>query len=137
MKAIWWLLITVAVTLGFDALIVFGLGDKQILVSPPEARVEGFMRQLSTRRYERAVPYLSDQLTKRVDAAELRALSARLRSRCGEVWDVSGEPIWIKDDKAEAAAVLETQRAGTVTLKFGLTRRQGEWAIDDLNNLEN
>ena len=135
MKAIWLLMITVAATLAFTALIVFGWSDKQIMVSPPEAKVEGFMRQLSTQRYERALPYLSDELTKHVHADKLRALTERLKSQTGEILDVRGEPGWMKGDKAEAAVALETKRAGTVRLKFGLTREQGEWAIDALNDL--
>jgi hypothetical protein len=135
MKAIWLLMIIVAATLGLNALIVFGLGDRQILVSPPEAKVEGFVRELNTKRYERALPYLSDELATHVDVDKLKTLTARLKGRVGEIADVRGEPGWMKGDKAEATAEMETERAGTVTLKFGLTRQQGEWAIDGLNDL--
>ena len=136
MNAIWGVLLALAVTLGAIAVLVFGLGDSTIFVSPPEAVVEGFMRQLTAKRYERALPFLSEGLAARTGPDRLRALTEQLRSRTGEITDVRGEPGLIQGDRAEATVALKTKSAGESRLKFPLSRQEGTWSIDGLEALE-
>jgi hypothetical protein len=136
MNAIWGVLLVLALALGAFAVLVFGLGDATIFVSPPEAVVEGFTRQLATGRYERALPFLSEDLAARTGPDQLRALTERLKSRTGEITDVRGEPGWIQGDRAEATVALKTESAGESKLKFPLSRQEGTWSIDGLEALE-
>lgn len=135
MKAIWGVLLVCAATLALLAGVVFGLGDSSVFVPPPEAVVEGFMRELATKRYERALPYLTEDLAARTDADALKSLTARLKSRTGDILDVRGEPGWIDGDRAEASVTLKTKHAGQPALRFTLTRQEGAWSIDNLQSL--
>jgi hypothetical protein len=126
----------IAATLAGIAGVVLGLGDAQTLTSPPEARVEGFVREMMTARYEQAKSYLSDELAAQTDAARLKALSQAWEKRTGMIEDVRGEPGWIKDDQAEAFAALQTKGSRQWRLKFKLSRHQGVWSLDDLGRAE-
>jgi hypothetical protein len=135
MKAIWCLLLCMALALALVAADVFGLGDRHILVSPPDAVTEGFVRELVTNRYEMALPYLSDDLAQQVNAEQLKQATQQLRRRTGRISNVTGEEGWIKGDQAAAGVLLDTEKAGELHLHFRLTREQGEWAVSDLREL--
>lgn len=132
MKAILWVLLTIAVTLLLLAGVVFGLGDKTVMVAPPESITEGFMRSLSTRRYDQALTFLHDNLKKQTPTDDLKAFTQRIEREHGGIQNVSGEPIWIKGDRAEASAFLQTQRVKEVEIKFKLERDKGEWVIGEI-----
>ena len=136
MKAIWAVLLVFAVTMGLLAGIVFGLGDKTIFVPPPEAVVEGFMRELATGRYERARAYLSREVAARTGSEKLRDLREKLRGRTGDILDVRGEPGWHTELRAEAYVRLKTKQAGEPSLRFTLSLEEGVWAINGLGSLE-
>ena len=136
MKALLYVPLAVAVGLASVALVVFGLGDRETLVPPPEAVVEGFVRELETGRYERATAYLGEELSGRVGAEQLEGWTRRLLERTGDVLDVEGVPGWHTDARAEAYAVLTTERAGEPRLRFTLAREQGVWKINGLTSLE-
>jgi hypothetical protein len=115
---------------------VFGLNDSTVLVPPPEAVAEGFARALVAGRYDRALPYLSEELAADVGPDGLLALAYHLKGRTGKVLNVQGEPGWLAQDSAEAAATLQTESAGYVRLTFPMSRRQGVWSISSLEALE-
>jgi hypothetical protein len=128
--------LTIAAALALIAGVVFGLGDTTVLVPPPEAMVEGFMRELVTKRYERTMPYLSQELRAEVRPETLKEVTDRLRQRAGEIRDVRGEKGWIQGDRAEASARLKTELLDCPSLKFILSRQDGIWLISDLSSLE-
>ena len=123
----------VAVVLGTLAGVVFELGDRTIFVAPPEAVAEGFVRQLASGRYDRAVPYLSTRLAEHVDSGALKTSTERLEARTGEILDVRGEPGSIDGDRASARVRLKTESAGEVELALPLVREEGVWSIDGLD----
>jgi hypothetical protein len=136
LKALVYVPLVVAAALALVAAAVFGLGDRRTLVPPPEAVVENFVRELETGRYERATGYLNTELESSVTPEQLRAWTARLRGRTGEIIDVRGEPGWLAGERAEAYARLKTERAGEPALRFTLSREGGVWKINGLLSLK-
>jgi hypothetical protein len=136
MNTILGVLLAITLTLGLLAGIVFGLGDRTMFVPPPEAVAESFMRQLTTGRYARALPYLSDDLAARTTPDTLRALTDRLQNRTGKILNVRGDPVSISGDQAEANATLKTKAAGEPAFNFKLTRQEGVWKISDIGSLD-
>jgi hypothetical protein len=129
-------LVTVALALVVTAGSLFGLRDRSVLASPPEATVEDFVRKLETGRYVRAHADLSDDVAQQVSPDSLQSLLRALESRVGKIRDVHGERLWMTDGTARAAAVLETDRGRKVEIAFPLTWTSGEWSVADVRGLE-
>jgi ABC-type transporter MlaC component len=123
--------LAIALALAFIYGVVFGLGDTHVLVSPPEAVAEGFMRSLTTRRYRQALPFLNDELQERVTPEALKAYAQRLEAEHGKIKDVKGEAGWMKGDRAEAHAVLQTDQGKEVKHPIRLERSEGAWSVSD------
>lgn len=136
MKTLVYLSLTVAFALALIAGMVFGLGDATTFVPPPEAVVESFVRELETKRYERAMSYLSEEYRAKVRPRTLKDLTERLKQRTGDITEVRGEKGWIQGDRAEASARLKTELLGRPSLKFAVSRKDGVWLISDLHSLE-
>ena len=123
--------LAIAVALAFIYGVVFGLGDTHVLVSPPEAVAEGFMRSLTSHRYRQALPFLSDDLQERVTPEALKAYTHRLEAKHGKIKDVKGKAGWVKGDRAEAQAVLQSERGKEVKHPIRLERSEGAWSVSD------
>ncbi|MFN2565654.1 MAG: hypothetical protein ABR499_11715 [Gemmatimonadaceae bacterium] len=136
MNALLGVALTVALALGVTAGALFGLRDRSVLTSPPEATAEDFMRKLVTQRYVRAHADLGDDLAQQVTPDSLRSLLRALESRVGTIVDVRGERLWMTDGAARAAAVLETERGEKVEVEVPLEWSGGEWAVADVRGLE-
>ena len=124
-------LVVVAVLLGIVWTAVFTLGDTGILVSPPEAVAEQFLRSLQTRRYEQARAQLASELKTRTAAGDLRRLHQDLETRVGRIEKVEGEKGAAPE---EAHCRLETDR-GQVRVTLPFERASGEWHVRDLTAL--
>jgi hypothetical protein len=135
MKALLQMPLALLVTLGLIAGAIYGLGDRSVLVPPPEAVVEGFVRKLETGRYSVALDHLSEAQRQRNDAERLRRLSEELRQRTGPIYDVRGEAGPMNEYRGEATAVLNLKHERSAELKFGLRFEHGLWRIDDLGEL--
>jgi hypothetical protein len=129
-------LLTIALALGVTAGSLFGLRDRSVLASPPEATVEDFVRKLATGRYVRAHNDVSDAVAEQVNPDSLRSLLGALESRVGEIVDVHGERLWMTRSGARAAAIVKTDRGQEVTVEFPLEWSSGEWSVADLQGLE-
>src|SRR3712207_2788932 len=129
-------LLTMALALAVTAASLFGLRDRSVLASPPEATVEDFLRKLATGRYVRAHADLSDDDAAQVSPDSLRSLVRALENRVGAIVDVRGERLWMTEGSARAAAVLETDRGREVEVDFPLTGSSGEWEGADVRGLE-
>jgi hypothetical protein len=126
MKTIAQLLAVLALAMAVVAAWVFGAGDRQTFVPPPDAVAEGFVRQLASRRYDRVDSYLSR--SHRITAAELRW-------RCDPLWRYSGQ---VNHVDAELVA-RDAERARAVARVSGdvaearfvveLTREHGLWKV--------
>ena len=136
MSAILGALAVFAVAMLLVAGAVFRLGDASLLVPPPESVAEGFTRALVGGRYDRALPYLGEELAAEVGTEDLRRLAYDLKGRTGTVLNVQGEPGWMTNERAAAAAVLQTESAGYVRLTFPMSRSEGVWSISSLHGLE-
>jgi hypothetical protein len=119
-------------TLALVGVVVFGLGDRTVLVSPPEAVAENFARELAAHRFKEALRFLSEDLVARTNPRDLKSRMKRLESSGGSVLDVVGEPVTMDQKKAQALAVLEMDYWGRFPLQFRLVREEGMWRIADL-----
>jgi hypothetical protein len=111
---------------------VFALGDTGILVSPPEAVAEQFLRSLQTRRYEQARALLASEARTQITGDDLRRLHRDLESRVGKIENVQGQK---SDAPNEAYCLLETRR-GQVRVALPFERANGDWHIRDVAALQ-
>lgn len=110
------------------------LGDRSVLVPPPEAVAEGFVRQLETGRYSRAIPYLAADLASRTTPDTLRILYESLQARAGRIHEIRGDRERVGEDRAVALALLRTE-TGPDTLRFPMRREHGVWSIESIEPL--
>jgi hypothetical protein len=132
-KAVAAVLGVAAVSLALVAWAVFVLGDRTVLVPPPEAVAEGFMRQLQTRRFEQARSYLARPAVR--SAEDLRARLEALERAVGRIQDVRGRRGTVGSLDASAVADLTTADRARAEVAFSLRREHGEWRIADLDGL--
>ena len=131
MKDVFLLLGVIAVALAITAAAVFGLGDRETLVPPPEAVAESFTREIAERRYDLALEFLSDERRKDHDASTLRAQYEPILQRVGVMNQVSAETDWMDLHTASATSTVNA-KLGSVTLQLGFVRERGLWRIDGL-----
>ena len=123
-----------AAGLALCAAAVFGGGDRRILVSPPEAIAEDFLRAVRMKRYPQAAKYLSQEARAQVGEADLAAVRDRLEAVVGGIEDVRGEESRITGDGAEAGAEIRGL-ARTTTVALRLRREKGEWRVEGIEGL--
>jgi hypothetical protein len=122
---------TLVCVLGAIGVVVELTGDGHILVPAPEAAGEGFLREVETERFSRALPYLSEQLRSSVDEEDLRQLLISLEQRHGSIEDVRGDESTIDGDRAGAVVTIKTD-SGEVPLRLHLRREKHLWKISVL-----
>jgi len=130
MKPVISVLVVMAAALGVVALAIAG-GDRQTLVSPPDAVAESFARQMAGRRYVLGLRYLSPQLRERIGEEELRRWFDPVRQQLGVANAVDARLEWVERDRASATASIDAEH-GRAILKLDMVSRQGLWVIDDL-----
>jgi hypothetical protein len=129
-------LLTIVLAFALSAGALFGLRDRSVLASPPEAVAEDFVRKLETGRYVRAHEDLSDDLAKQIGPDSLRSLLHGLEQRVGQILDVQGERLWMTNTGARAAAILTTEGGQELEVEFPLEWSNGEWSVADVRGLE-
>jgi hypothetical protein len=128
MKAIAQLLVTMTVAMMIVAVWVVAAGDRQTLVPPPDAVGEGFLRQLTARRYDRVDSYLSHARQKWSAEARRRQFDSLWRYT-GGVNQVDAELVSIEGDHARAVATAHGDVAD-VRVLVELIREHGLWKVD-------
>jgi hypothetical protein len=128
MKAIVQLLATMMLAMMVIAVWVFAAGDRQTLVPPPDAVGEGFLRQLTARRYDRVDSYLS-HARQEWSSAALRRQFDSLWRYTGTVNQVDAELVSIDGDHARAVATAHGDLADARML-VELIRERGVWKVD-------
>ena len=111
------------------ALVLGATGDAHLLVPPPEAAGEQFLRKLGTGRYALARSHLTTARAARTDVAALRYFTRQVELRIGTIRDVHGDSAIAAGDSATAWLTLTGARdALHATL---VTRREHSvWKID-------
>lgn len=114
------LAVVTAAVLGLVGLAVFTLGDRETLVSPPEAIAEDFVRALATGRYDVAMQYVDPDAG--ISRDEIRGWSDALRSEAGGIQSVDIPEVFHDRDAAIARYAVttthQTQISGTLRLRF-------------------
>jgi hypothetical protein len=131
MKAIVQLVAALTLAMIVVAAWVFAAGDRRTLVPPPDAVAEGFLRQLTARRYDRVESHVSR--TRRSapawSAATLRRRFEPLWRYTGRVNQVDAELVSIEGDRARAVAGAQGDLAEARVL-VELAREHGLWKVD-------
>jgi hypothetical protein len=102
-------------------------GDTTVAVPPPESIAEQFGRHIAARRYDRALQHVADGSG--ITLITVRLAGEAFHQRAGAIAQVEGEPGAISGERATAAAVFTTRRAGRVRFAFQLVRSRGVWKI--------
>ncbi|MFP5248117.1 MAG: hypothetical protein ACLGH0_15595, partial [Thermoanaerobaculia bacterium] len=108
-----------ALLVGATALAVKAFDDRALFVPPPDAVAEGFTRELATKRYDRAQPYL----VKEAPEAELRELAKRI----GDPNEVEAE-IVARDDQRALVNVRVKSAKHSDALAYELVF-EDEWKV--------
>ncbi|MEK6374422.1 MAG: hypothetical protein AABO58_17185 [Acidobacteriota bacterium] len=131
MRALAGVVLSAAVALGIAYAVVEVAGDRETLVSPPDAIAEAFYRSIVTRRFEPA----ADLLSRRSDADRdaLRALADEIARNDGRVTDVAAE---IEERSADRARVTVTLRGERSEEKrdVDLVWEDDAWRVRRLDN---
>lgn len=119
MKPLLGVLLAFALLLACSAVAVNLFADRALFVSPPDAVAEGFIREVMTKRWDRAREYLAnpDSMT--------RAQLEELQSRLGEGENADAHTI----SRDAARAVVEVT-VGTQTLRVALIWAEG-WRVTE------
>jgi hypothetical protein len=112
-----------AVLVGASAVAIELFEDRELLVPPPDAVAEAFVREVITGRYARAREYLAAPLSDE----ELRALERMLEERTGEASEVEAEVVAQTAERALATVRVSGGR-GSEAVAFALIFRK-EWKI--------
>ena len=102
--------------------------DRQLFTPPPDAVAEGFMREVVTRRLDRALNYLPDS---NAETEPLRLLADSIEERLGHVDDVQAETITSTDDEALVRVTLRSAK-GSATLVVKTVWEKGGWKAADV-----
>jgi hypothetical protein len=117
--------VTVALLIGLCAVAVDLFGDRDTFVSPPDAVAEGFVREVVTKRWDRARPYLAEPES--MSNAQLEALQQSWEQRVGNPSTIEAKTISRDDEQALANVQMQSER-GSEAVAFAL-RFENEWKI--------
>ena len=97
MRVIAGIVILCVLLIGVCAAAIHQFDDRELFVSPPDAVSEGFMREVTMRRFDRSAGYLANSDTPQ---GEMRILADSIEQRIGSVNDVEAETISRTDSEA-------------------------------------
>lgn len=114
-------LLAVALLVGATWLSTEQLHDRELMVSPPDAVAEGFVRAVMEKRFEPAGSYMKEE-------ADLEPLYERLHARLGEASAIDAELVSRTDEEALVNVRLESAQA-TEVLALPLVWENGAWKV--------
>lgn len=117
-----------AAGLAFVAAAVFAGRDTSVLVPPPDAVAETFVRALAMERYELARQHLARGVERETSASELRAAFDPLRAHTGKPDQVTADTSSATGTHARVLATLEGRR-GNAAMYVDLVRERGLWKV--------
>jgi hypothetical protein len=124
MKEIAGVILATALLLGMSALAI-ERGDRATFVSPPDAVAEGFVREVVTKRWDRARTYLADPDS--MSNAEIEVLQKSWGQHIGDPSGIEAEIDSRTDEQANVNVRLKSAK-GSAVLAFALTF-DGEWKL--------
>jgi len=111
---------------------VFAGGDRSLFVPVPEMVTEDFAREITTRRFDLAMKYLSQARRRAESPQTLEAMFDPLLTAVGTVNTVDSETRSVNEDHAIATATVEGDR-GARSFDVSLVHeRDGLWRIHDV-----
>jgi hypothetical protein len=125
MKEITGVLLAMALLIGMSALAIQRFDDRELFVSPPDAVAEGFVREVVTKRWDRARTYLVDPDA--MSNPDLEALQKSWERRVGNPSEVEAELVSRTDQQASVNVKLKSAK-GSEEIAFELPF-DGEWKI--------
>src|SRR5688500_14462646 len=132
MHRIWIIPLVVVLSLAALTGVISATGDAEVLVPPPEAVAEGFLRAVETGRFAQALPFLDEELRKSVGEDGVRLLLQDLERQHGKIEDVQGEHSTVRGEEAEAEVSIRTAAGEEVPLRLQLRREKHLWKISEL-----
>ena len=120
--------LVIAAALAVIAVSVFAGHDRSVLVAPPDAVSEGFVRQLAMDRYDLAHRFLARDLKAHASVSDLRRGFEPLRRATGKPDQVEATAPSISGERARVLVTLEGRQA-TASMYVDLIREQGVWKI--------
>lgn len=113
---------------------VFGLGDDELLVSPPETVVQEFVRAMALGQIATARRMLSREAERRTSSDEVRRVSLAFRARLGRLAEVRATVVGHRRDTAVVRAHIEGERSTAETV-LSLIREYGAWSVTSASDL--
>jgi len=107
---------------------VFGGHDTSVLVSPPDAVTESFVRELGMARYGLARNYLARDVKRRTSEDDMRAGFETVQGGTGKPDQVITSPSSVEGDRARVLATLQGRQA-TAAMYVDLIRERGVWKV--------
>lgn len=107
---------------------VFGLGDDEILVSPPAVVAEEFVRAIAHGQTGAAWRMLTRNAEARTSNEEVRRWVAGFRATFGGLEAVHGEDVQTRRDSALVRTRIEGTRTSAERVVL-LVREYGEWSV--------
>lgn len=108
--------------------VVFGLGDDEILVSPPETVAQEFVRAMALGQIGPARGLLTRDAERRTSESDVRRISSDFRARIGRVEGVEGTVGRRRTDTTLVRVLVEGER-GRAAPVLTLAREFGAWAV--------
>ena len=112
---------------------VFGLGDGETLVSPPEVVAEVFVEALGHGRPETARDLLTQHAGRSASREAVANASRRLRSRIGDLESVESTVQNRRRNRATVRVEIEGRRM-RIGLVLPLARENGVWKVEGLGD---
>ncbi len=121
MKEIAGVAVAMALLIGMSALAIERFDDRELFVSPPDAVAEGFVREVVTKRWDRARTYLVEP-----DSMSNAGIEA-LQKAWGDPSTVDAEIVSLTDERASVNVKLKSAK-GSEVIAFDLVF-DDEWKI--------
>lgn len=125
MKELLGVALATALLIGMTALAVTQFNDRELFVPPPETVAEGFVREVISKRWDRARPFLAHPES--VSDAQLEALQKSWEERVGDPTKIDAQTIHRDHEQALANVSLQSAQ-GSEAVPFTL-QFDDEWKI--------
>ena len=125
MRRLFGITIAMALLIGVTALAIEQFGDRELFVPPPDAIAEAFVREVMTKRWDRARDYLAQPES--VSDEQLEALEKSWEARVGNPTKIEAETITHDVSRALANVRMQSAR-GSEAVAIAL-RFDDEWKI--------